>query len=475
MLKKGIKALEFSRLLVKPLRDHAVRAVAVSGGVDSMALAILLKEVSTSSDWSLLTFTVDHGIRNNSREEARQVQQTLRAANIHNEILTLEPLPKTGVEKNARIARYTALNAACLKYNATVLYVAHHADDQVETMLMRLLTGSRWRGMIGMRPVAKNPLSQSMFGAHKIELHRPFLTVPKERLVETCRSKNLPWFDDPSNRKPGYTLRNTIRHVLGKSEALPRALQRHALLDLSQELSSKETRLYDNLQQFFQEIQPTICKITCSITFNIELFDRLPVSIEMRAEVFHHLCQLISPSVEVKNSIILRTLNNRSQFTKNIAQEYQASVAGLIFKVEGTNGHLYRQPFVRTELHQYPLSVTPSGSGLHAGWLLYDRRFWLRVRGPQECIVVRALERSDIKSLRSLALGPTQASQLKRFMSLACGLIRFTLPIVWSNTQQRIIALPSADLIFDPNFSVDCHMVCESGPHRAGLMPITIN
>src|SRR4051812_14140111 len=122
--------------------------VAVSGGPDSLALLLL----TAAGPMPVLAATVDHRLRAENAGEAAFVADTCRDLGVAHEILpvTVER-DGDGLQAAARHARYAALAGWMDRHGATVLLTAHHADDQAETLLMRLQRGSGVRGLAGIR------------------------------------------------------------------------------------------------------------------------------------------------------------------------------------------------------------------------------------------------------------------------------------------------------------------------------------
>jgi tRNA(Ile)-lysidine synthase len=185
--------LDEAKLLLLPFLGSAKRAlIAVSGGPDSVALMQLSALVAKAEPTAALEVaTVDHGLRENSRDEAGKVGAWARGCGLAHAVLGWEGRkPATRIQERARAARYTLLRARMRESGATLLITAHTLDDQAETVLMRLAHGSGIAGLAGMRP-----LSQQDGLIHA----RPFLSVPKARLIATCQEKGWPFIEDPSN------------------------------------------------------------------------------------------------------------------------------------------------------------------------------------------------------------------------------------------------------------------------------------
>lgn len=178
--------------LFAPLLPYSHILLAVSGGPDSMAL------MGLSAEWAkrhaaphLSVATVDHGFRPEAQAEALFVAEAAAALGLKCHCLKREgPMPQSGLQEVAREARYRLLYDCAQSIGAQALVTAHHADDQAETVLMRLCHASGPAGLAGMR--ADTPR-----GA--VALRRPFLTVPHNRLVASLTMMGLPSLNDPSN------------------------------------------------------------------------------------------------------------------------------------------------------------------------------------------------------------------------------------------------------------------------------------
>lgn len=167
-------------------------AVAVSGGADSLALALLAKRYADNHGLHMTALTVDHGLRSNSAQEAQWVHDVLAANGILHETLVWshDSALHTKIQEQARNARYGLLGKWCQKNGVGSLLTAHHQDDQIETFFMRLAHRSGLKGLASMRAVRAMP-----FGT----LVRPLLSVSKDRLIATLKAFSCEWCEDPSN------------------------------------------------------------------------------------------------------------------------------------------------------------------------------------------------------------------------------------------------------------------------------------
>ena len=182
-------------------------AIALSGGVDSIVLFHLLVTEYKDSYKELVVFHINHGLREESYEEAEFVEKFVKDFDVkfYKEELNMSDLERdshTSEEMLARELRYQAFNKMAKLEGVTKLLTAHHKNDQVENILMRLLTG--------------RSIDHSLAICEEIEMaglniYRPLLNSLKAELEEYAKEKNLHYYVDATNFDTDYT-RNNIRH-----------------------------------------------------------------------------------------------------------------------------------------------------------------------------------------------------------------------------------------------------------------------
>ena len=182
-------------------------AIALSGGVDSIVLFHLLVTEYKDSYKELVVFHINHGLREESYEEAEFVERFVKDFDVkfYKEELNMSDLERdshTSEEMLARELRYQAFNKMAKLEGVTKLLTAHHKNDQVENILMRLLTG--------------RSIDHSLAICEEIEMagltiYRPLLNSLKAELEEYAKEKNLHYYIDATNFDTDYT-RNNIRH-----------------------------------------------------------------------------------------------------------------------------------------------------------------------------------------------------------------------------------------------------------------------
>ena len=186
--------------------------LAVSGGPDSTALMVLAARwrQSLKRGPKLIAVTVDHGLRKESKREAKMVEALAKKLGIeHRTLQWIGRKPATGLQEAARLARYRLLSQVAKEVGGGYVLTAHTLDDQAETVLFRMARGSGISGLAGMYSSWGMPVQEGI-GIHLI---RPLLTVPKSRLIATLKAAKIPYANDPSNSDPRFT-RSRLRKLM---------------------------------------------------------------------------------------------------------------------------------------------------------------------------------------------------------------------------------------------------------------------
>ena len=207
MARSGSVSREASLLDIagRAIRRHGMLAagdtvlVGVSGGADSVALLHTLVVLAPSLRLSVRVLHVDHGLRAGSARDADVVRRLGARLGVPVEVARVA-VGDGSVEAAARTARYAALEGAADRAGASRIAVGHTADDQAETVLMRVLQGSGVRGLAGIPAV-------------RGRIIRPLIDARRADVVAELERAGLPWIEDASNRDPRF-LRNRIRHEL---------------------------------------------------------------------------------------------------------------------------------------------------------------------------------------------------------------------------------------------------------------------
>lgn len=187
---------KFKSKLERLIQGESKVAVAVSGGSDSMAMALLLIQYAKESGVEVIALTVDHKLRAESAIEAKQVASWLAGYGVEHHILCWEGDKKpSNLQAQARSARYKLMADFCEENNIKLLSVAHTSEDQAETVLMRVMRGSGVDGLAGMLEFSE------VFG---VKVIRPLLNFTRHELQQYLQDKKQKWIDDPSNENSKF-------------------------------------------------------------------------------------------------------------------------------------------------------------------------------------------------------------------------------------------------------------------------------
>jgi len=183
-------------------------AIAVSGGSDSLALSTLAKLYSLENDNDFVALIIDHKLRKESANEAKQTYKSLTQKKIKAKILTYQGEKfSSNIQKKARDLRYDLFEKYCTKNKIKFLILAHHQDDLIENFYIRLIRGSGIKGLTSL---------QNIFEYNKdFYLLRPLLNFNKQELLNVTKKSYLSWIEDPSNKNDKF-LRVRIRKMQSK-------------------------------------------------------------------------------------------------------------------------------------------------------------------------------------------------------------------------------------------------------------------
>lgn len=210
-----INTAQQQRLLAVMTRPPAAVkiAAAVSGGCDSVAMLLLLHQWCRMKKRQLCVFHVDHGLRASSAEDAAWVKALSARLGLEfyqrrrGEIVFASNHAE-GSEAWARDLRYAAFAEMLCESGAEIVATGHNADDQAETILMRLMRGCSWHGLSGIAPRIR-----LTFGSNVVRVWRPFLRVNRSSFETYLCDAGQGWREDETNSTDMF-FRNRVRHQL---------------------------------------------------------------------------------------------------------------------------------------------------------------------------------------------------------------------------------------------------------------------
>lgn len=200
--------------LCPELREQDGIVLAISGGLDSMVLLEIFHQLASRNNWRLVAGHLNHCLRGQESDRDEEYvkeqcsQRAIPCISHRADITALADAESISIEAAARRARYDFLSRVCQENNCQYLVTAHHADDNAETVLQRIIRGTGIKGLAGIKPFRK-----IITGTHKISLLRPLLNITRVELEDYSRKSGLSYCHDSSNDSLDYT-RNQIRNSL---------------------------------------------------------------------------------------------------------------------------------------------------------------------------------------------------------------------------------------------------------------------
>lgn len=239
--------------------------IGVSGGPDSMALLHLFVRLQKSLDLRIVCAHVNHNVRKASDSELVFVEKYCAQNNIIFESMKIEDYGDDNFHNEARSIRYHYFGKIVKKYNARYLFTAHHADDLMETILMRIVRGSTLKGYSGFSQIVTMP---------DYVIIRPLIQVTKQEIYAYLKKNKLEYVIDDSNEKDIYT-RNRFRKYI-----IPQFKKEDSNVHKKFYKFSKTLLEYD--EYIDSQVNKVIRKVYPEKVLNIEEFLKLEHIIQMR-------------------------------------------------------------------------------------------------------------------------------------------------------------------------------------------------
>jgi len=398
----AIGADEFARLM-QPFGTLSQKvAIAVSGGADSLSLAFCVKRWAVRDCVALI---VDHGLRPESATEAERTSDILRRQGISSEVLRWEHEAIQGrLHEKARVARYELLIAACKRLGVGTLFLAHHRDDQAETVLMRLAKGSGIEGLAGMASDAMRD---------GVRLLRPLLSFSKTRLLDTCTEYALDFIKDPSNASERFA-RGRLRKVMPLLEA--EGMTTESLIRLSTK-AREVTEVLEQATQVFLK-KAVSSHLGGALQLNRAFLQDTPRAILLRG--LSDCLRYVRPGIYPPSHDGLSDILNAIFQTRDVLAR---SFYGSLLSITQDHITIMREPAGATE----SVPLRPGHS------VLWDNRWIVTAETPFPEGTLKALGSAPHVLIDQLA--PRLRQRVPQ------GRVRAGLPALW--VEGKIVAIPS--------------------------------
>ncbi len=252
------------QILKENLKDETV-VVACSGGPDSMALLKITNDLKDELNLKIVCAHVNHKIRPESDDEAIMVEDYCKENGIFFEYMTIDNYNQTNFHQDARIKRYQFFDKTVNKCKAKHLLTAHHGDDLMETILMRIVRGANLKSYAGFSEKIQNKTYTIL---------RPLIPYTKDQVLKYTKENNIPYSIDNSNAKDDYT-RNRFRKYI-----LPKLKEEDKNVHKKFYKFSKTLEMYD--EYINKDVQKAYNQIIKDKTLDIEKFQKLENLIQIK-------------------------------------------------------------------------------------------------------------------------------------------------------------------------------------------------
>jgi len=249
--------IEAYKFLMNKFSKAEKVVIACSGGPDSMALLHILSTMKKEKNLEVICAHVNHNVRKESKQEKDFVEKFCKKHDIVFEYMVIKDYGDDNFHNEARSKRYYYFNEIIEKYGAKYLLTAHHGDDLMETVLMRIVRGSTLRGYSGFSKEIETP---------KYTILRPLIEVTKEEVIKYNMKANVRWMIDNSNEKDIYT-RNRFRKYI-----IPEFKREEQ--DVHQKFYKFSKTLLEYNNYIDKEVKKKLRKIYKNNKMDIELFKK---------------------------------------------------------------------------------------------------------------------------------------------------------------------------------------------------------
>lgn len=193
--------------LQKYLKQNQTLVVATSGGPDSMVLLDIINKQKEKYNLKIVCAHINHGLRQESIEEEKMVKKYCQKNNIICKNMTITNYKTNSIENEAREKRYRFFEKCVNNCQADYLLTAHHGDDQIETILMRIVRGSHLKGYAGINEISKK---------NNYQILRPMLNNTKQEILNYAKANKIPYAIDKTNMEDTYTRNRYRKYILPK-------------------------------------------------------------------------------------------------------------------------------------------------------------------------------------------------------------------------------------------------------------------
>jgi len=383
----------------------------VSGGVDSMALMILMNHWIKKHKGKLTIFHFNHNLRKESKKEAQFVSKEIKKIGLEFHILEWTGVKeKSGVMEKAREARYGAIIKLCEKLGIIHLMTAHHLNDNIETFFMRL---KRKNSTLGLSSIPEKKILKNL------QILRPLINYKKKRLIDTCLFHKLRWLEDPSNENKIFE-RSRIRDELSKKNLYENKKLKNQFKDRQINNSNIEKKISDFFAEKLRFFEYGVFELSIKNLFE----QRNYIKIEILKKILTTCSgNFYSPAKEAVEDLISKIRDGR---------ETKYTLHSCLILISNQRLRFYREILNKKNVEKF-FSLKRGMSSL------WDNRFQIT---------------SNLYTAKCEVINEKKWMNLKKYFSLEKSKINFfilqSLPLIKIN-KTNIIPFVSNDSVFKKN------------------------
>lgn len=418
--------LEFE-LLLKGSMPQKI-AIAVSGGVDSVALSYLVSSFAKDKNIQVYIFSVNHNLRAEASEEISYVSDLSKKLGAEFFALSWDcGGNKTALQERARSGRYDLMTKKCHEFGIDILLTAHHLDDMIETYLMRKEKKS---GIFGLS-------SSCSFFHNNVRILRPLHHFPKAELIKYLEGQNIKWFEDKSNKSDLYE-RNRVRKKLAALSDFDKDI----VIDEIRQVNERASGLNERLIQTMAE----------SLEINNYGFATLDLDNiknesndgywDIKIQILNYILTIIGGKTNIPRFRNLENLLDKLQ----INNDFKCSLHGCIIKKKNNKLWIFREKSA-IKLKKIKLNLSQ----------YWDNRFQVTVNKNDAEYYIEPLNMLEYIDIRD----KIDLNELEQISDNNHKLILFTLPVI--KKLEKIVAIPhisyydvfdlnAINIVFRPNF-----------------------
>ncbi len=408
-------------------------AIAVSGGVDSVVLAIIAAEFARKNNIEIHFINVNHNMRDQSVLEQKYVGEIADKLNAKFAPLNWDGRGvKSNFQGKARLARYDIMSDYCVKNNINSLLTAHHQDDKIETYLLKK---DRQAGIFGLA-------SNNEYFHNNVRIFRPMHNIFKQDIINYAKNNSIKWFEDSSNNDQKYK-RNALRINL-------KSFDESYKLDILKEIEAIDIKAHE-IARKMQDAMAEDLEISPLGFAKFKFKEHLNSEYEVLVRTFEHIIAMIGGRDgvaryrNIKNILdAIRDVIKLNSLERNLIH---FTLMGVKVVVDNEHAFFYREA----------TKIQEGTSTINSQQILWDNRFKILIpTSLSDCNI--NISRLSLEDWKEIKLTNEYQQFVEKNRLIDHKYVLFSLPII--KRDKKILALPgilhydisNIKLIFSPKY-----------------------